>query len=368
MSYLDPAHASVKGNRCQLLRDGVEAYPAMLRAIAGARRSVCLETYKLLDDAVGDVFGRALAAVAARGVRVCVLYDWLGSFGSRRGFFRSLRERGVDVRPFRPFSFRSLRGLTQRDHRKLLVVDGEVAFVGGLNISAHGSSGGWRDDVLQVEGPAAAALQKRFFAAWRMQWKDRRRERPTPPGWRGDVGMVVLSSRRAIHAAYLRAIGVARRSVRVAAAYFVPDRRMLEALRSAASRGVEVTLLTAGRSDHPWITWATRGLYTRLMAAGVRIYEWNHGILHSKTAVVDGVWGTVGSFNLERCSLRLNHEVNVVFEHPRLGRALDHALQRDTAAGVGIDPSTWAKRPLWRRLVEGLASVCYRLLHLSLPA
>jgi cardiolipin synthase len=365
--YLPRSHSILQGNACQLLRDGVEAYPAMLEAIRRARRYVRLETYMFITDAVGELFGQALGEAAERGVHVKVLYDAVGSWTSRRGFFEALRQRGVDIRPFKPFSLsRGLRYLLQRDHRKILVVDGEVAFVGGVNISAHwapvGQGAGWRDDVLRIEGPAVRELERCFLATWRMTFQDRldrlrhqvhrlrRMRRPGPP--RGEVCLSVLSSRRSIHRAYLHAISRARRSVLIAAAYFVPDRRMVAALREAAQRGVEVHLLLNGRSDHPFLEHCTRAFYEKLLSAGVRIFEWQRGVLHAKTAVVDGVWGTIGSFNLERLSLAFNHEVNAVFADPRLGRAVEESFRNDCGSCREVSLAEFRRRPLWQKVLE----------------
>ena len=364
--YLPRHHAVLRGNACQVLRDGVEAYPAMLAAIEGARRYIHLETYMFISDAVGELFGEALAEASERGVHVTVLYDALGSWTSRRGFFEALRARGVDVRPFKPFNSlsRGLRHLLRRDHRKILAVDGDVAFIGGVNISAHwapeGQGGAWRDDVLRVEGPAVYELERRFVATWRMafqerfrSWREARRQRRRAARMaRGEVSLAVLSSRRSIHRAYLHAIARARRSVLVAAAYFIPDRKMMAALREAAQRGVEVSLLLNAKSDHPWLVHATRAFYEKLLTAGVRIFEWQRCVLHTKTAVVDGVWGTIGSFNLERRSLLFNHEVNAVFADPRLGRLLEESFRADCGSCQEVELAEFRRRPLWQKLFE----------------
>lgn len=366
--YLPQRHTTLQGNACQLLRDGVEAYPEMLEAIRRARRSIRLETYMFVTDAVGELFGQALAEAAERGVHVKVLYDAVGSWASRRSFFESLRQRGVDVRAFKPFSLqRGLRYLLRRDHRKILVVDGTVAFTGGVNIAAHwapeGQGVAWRDDVLRIEGPAVHELERRFLATWRMMFRDRlsrlrRRIRGRAPAAapvprKGDVGLAVLSSRRSIHRAYLHAIQRARASVLIAAGYFVPDRRMVAALKDAAKRGVEVRLLlNGGKSDHPFLEHATRAFYEPLMDAGIRIFEWRRGVLHAKTAVVDGVWGTIGSFNLERLSLAFNHEVNAVFADPRLGATLEDSFRLDCGHCREVDPAEFRRRPLWQKAVE----------------
>jgi cardiolipin synthase len=300
-------------------------------------------------------------------VAVQVLYDAVGNWGVPRRFYQRMREAGVDVRPFKPLSLRWLWSFIRRDHRKLLAVDGEVAFIGGLNVAAHwapvGHGAGWRDDVLRVEGPAARALERSFRASWRFHFGKRGRRlqilralRWTRAGRRagalGGVALAVLSNRRSIHRAYLHAISRARRSVRISAAYFVPDRRMVRALQDAAARGVEVELLLNGKSDHPVVQACARAFYARLMGAGIRIYEWCSATLHSKTAVVDGVWGTIGSFNLERTSLWLNHEVNVVFADPGLGRALERRFLEDAGRCHRVEPALWSRRPLWQKALE----------------
>jgi cardiolipin synthase len=365
--YLPRSHSVVQGNACRLLRDGIETYPEMLEAIRGAQRYIRLETYMFISDAVGELFGQALAEAAERGVHVKVLYDAVGSWTSRREFFEGLRQRGVDIRSFKPFSLgRGVRHLLSRDHRKILVVDGEVAFVGGVNIAAQwapeGKGAGWRDDVLRIEGPAVHELERRFVATWRMAFQDRfdrirhkvyRLRRPGPS--RGLVCLSVLSSRRSIHRAYLHAIARARRSVLIAAAYFVPDRRMVAVLREAAQRGVEVHLLLNRRSDHPFLEFATRAFYERLLSAGVRIFEWQRGVLHAKTAVVDGVWGTIGSFNLERMSLAFNHEVNAVFADPQLGRAVEQSFRNDCGSCREVSLAEFRRRPFWRKVLEAVA-------------
>lgn len=373
---------AVPGNRFKLLRDGVEAFPEMLDAIRGARRKIRLEVYMFIDDAVGELFGRALAEAAKRGVQVHVLYDWIGSLGTRASFFKRLRAQGVNVRAFKPLSIsRGFGALVRRDHRKILVVDGEVAFVGGINLAAqwaprgHASGGGWRDDVMRVEGPAALTIERLFCASWRMEAQKRlyrlkqkaRRGTGTRAGTirrlhRGDVHAVVLSSRRSIHRAYLKAIEHARESVMIANAYFLPDRKLLSALKRAARRGVTVQLVLAGKSDHPIVTWAGRALYDQMLRAGIRIFEWYDGVLHSKTAVVDGTWGTVGSFNLEPMSLRFNYEANLVFTDRRWGAALEKSFLDDCSRCRAIEPEAWAKRPWWHRMVERAAYLLRRLL------
>jgi cardiolipin synthase len=370
--YLPRHTRRIPGNRCQLLRDGAEAFPAMLDAIRSAQHHVRLETYMLFDDAVGRVFARALIEAARRGVEVRVLYDALGSFGLSRRFVSELRENGVAIRKFRPFGYGPLRRLVHRDHRKILVVDSEVAFIGGINIAAYwapiGVGHGWRDDVLQIEGPAVRHLERRFGATWRHQhfrqlkaaWRQRRVA--GVPAKRGDISLAVLSSRRGIHRAYLKALTSARERVMIAAAYFVPDRKVLHAILAAARRGVEVRLVLNRQSDHPMLQLASRHYFERLLEAGVKIYEWRKGVIHAKTAVVDGVWATVGSFNLERMSLHFNHEANVAFADPRLASAIEQSFEQDCDACVPIELDTWRQRPRWMKWLERAAFAFRKLL------
>jgi cardiolipin synthase len=365
--YLAPCHARLPGNACRLLRDGEEAFPAMLGAIEEAQESICLQTYMFLDDAVGRRFSQALSAAAARGVEVLVLYDAVGSFSTPRRFFEALSQAGIQVRSLRPLSLRYWPPW-RRDHRKILVVDGQVAFTGGINLGVHwapkSEGGGWRDDVLRIEGPAVAGLERRVRAGFRLSaWRRLgNRVRRLLPRTRGSVALSVLGSRGSIHRAYLKAIRAARVRIRIAAAYFVPDGELLEALCGAARRGVDVALLLSGDSDHPLVRHAAARHYGPLLEAGVHIYEWQHGVLHAKTAVVDGVWGTLGSFNLERFSRRFHHEANVVFEDPRLALAVERSLESDCRMGRSVTLDAWAARPGWRKLLEWFSSQVVQLL------
>ncbi len=363
--YLPKQYVLWPGNKCTLLRDGVEAFPAMIEAIRGAQRSIRLCVYMFIDDPVGDLFARELSAAAGRGVEVTVFYDALGSFWTARSFFQRMRDAGVVVRAFKPFSLKFFRSMVSRDHRKLLVVDGELAFTGGMNVAAMWAplaedGGGWRDDVLRIEGPVVQQLERRFSATWRLHVNQRlvrfrellHRRRTRPLRYRGDTALAVLSTRRGIYRAYLHAIENARKSIQIANAYFVPDRRMVQALRDAAARGVKVELLVNARWDHPLLHHVSRAFYDRLLPSGIQIYEWCSGVLHAKTAVVDGIWGTVGSFNLERTSFRLNHEMNVAFADARLASKLAESFARDTAQCKPVLLGDWQRRPRWQKALE----------------
>lgn len=376
-----PAPLATPGHRVRWLRDGREAFPAMLAAIDAAREVVHLETFIFATDATGQRFAEALGRAVERGVMVSVLFDAVGSWAASREFFATLRARGVRVRSWRPLSLTTpIARLVRRDHRKLLVVDGRVAWLGGINLAdawaprEHGGQG-WRDDAIEVEGPVArelASLHRSSFLSdgepvgtevgslfRRLLARFGRRSFPRMAPRQGElpgrVHVGVLRQRRAIHRAYLAALNGARQSVLLANAYFVPDRRMLRALELAAQRGVEVQLLLPAHTDHDSVVWAGRATYGRLLDAGVRIAEWGGEVLHAKSAVVDGRWVTTGSFNLDRWSLRFSQELNVFVEDEALGGEVEAHLRRDLARAREVTAASWRERPWGARLLEQLA-------------
>ncbi len=301
---LDPDSASV-----DLLDGGTEAYPRMLLAIARARRSVRLEVYGFSPSGVGARFIQALESAAARGVDVYVVIDGWGSAVGGNSVASALRRAGCTVRIHNRL-MALLAGRFGRNHRKILLVDDEVAFVGGINIGdenlAEGAQVGWADLALEIRGPQCARLG-------RMMRRERQRPDPVSPrlylsglggGWR-------------LRRRYMEAFRAAQARIHVAHGYFLPDPGVLRALKSAARRGVQVHLLLAGQSDLPFVRAATRSLYRGLLAAGVRIHEWEGSILHAKVATVDGSLLIAGSFNLDPLSLA-NLEVLVEVDDPRV--------------------------------------------------
>jgi cardiolipin synthase len=267
----------------------------MLAAIAAARREIFLEVYAFSSVGVGASFVAALSAAARRGLRVDVVVDGLGSAPGAGELVATLSAAGCHVTVFGRM-VHLLAGRLRRNHRKVLAVDGEVAFVGGLNVgdeyAGSAEEPAWADLAVELRGPVAAWLQERA-----------RRERGrSPPGpvrvWLSGVGGAGRLRRR-----YVKAVGAARSTLDVAHAYFLPDRRLVRSITAAARRGVEVRLVLAGRSDHGLATAGTRRLYRRLLRAGVRISEWSRSVLHAKAAVADGAVLLVGSFNLDPLSL-----------------------------------------------------------------
>jgi cardiolipin synthase A/B len=365
------------GNRVQLLQDGPATYQAMLRAIAGARDHINMETYILEDDEIGQRFAQALLNKQAVGVQVNLIHDSVGTLGTSPAFFKRLREGGIQIlefNPVNPLAARKGWELNQRDHRKLLIVDGRTAFLGGINISSVYSTssfkpGGsrqkgpaWRDTDLQLEGPVVAELQRLFLSTWQAQRGPVLAERnyfPAAQNVGHEVVRAIGSSPEdpysQIYVTLLSAIGSAQTSVQLTNAYFAPDPQLLDTLEAAARRGVAVTLLLPGETDSWMVFHAGRSHYERLLQAGVKIYERQGAILHSKTALIDGVWATVGSTNLDWRSFLHNHELNAVVLGPQFGRQVQAMFERDLAASAPVTLVQWRQRTLDVRIKEWLA-------------
>ncbi len=292
------------GDTVTLLAGGREAFPRMLRAIRGARQSVHLEIYHLAREGVGDAFREALSLAALRGVRVRVILDGWGSALDGRWLQSMLEQDGAEVKIYHPLSA-LFTGRFRRNHRKILVVDGEVAFLGGINIAdEYGQVGPgrapdladespeWMDLAVEIRGAPAAWLEARL-----------RGERPPRPGGPVDIHLSGIGGGGRLRNLYRRSFGAARSEILAAHSYFLPDRRFVRSITAAARRGVKVTLLLAGRSDVPLARTGTTRLYRKLLEAGVEIREWTRSVHHAKVAVVDGQKVLMGSFNLDPYSL-----------------------------------------------------------------
>jgi cardiolipin synthase A/B len=386
------------GNRALLLQDGPATYKAMLAAIRAARDHINFETYIFENDEVGRTFADELIAKQKQGVQVNIIYDSVGSMGTERAFFDRLGEAGVAVlefNPVNPLQAREGWNVNQRDHRKLLVVDGRVAFLGGINISSvyssrPGSSGGslsgssrparaagpagddtpsakelpWRDTQLQLEGPVVADLQKLFFETWEKQKGEPVPPRNyfPPPTKRGNEVVRAIGSApdepfSLIYATLISAIRSAETEVWIANAYFVPDPQLLEALKEAAARGVDVRLLLPSKTDFWLVLHAGRRSYDELLEAGVRIHERRDALLHSKTAVIDGVWSTVGSTNLDWRSFLHNQELNAVVLGQDFGAQMRAVFKRDLAQSEEVMLAEWRRRGVDARLKELLGRI-----------
>lgn len=375
--------ALVLGNKLTLLQNGPETYEAMFTAIRAAKDSINLETYIFDDDESGRKFSELLLERQAAGVQVNVIYDSIGSLLTPAAFFDRLRSAGVRVLQFNPVN--PLAGnkaewlLNNRDHRRQLVIDGRVAFTGGVNITdsyssaparrraagrdpAAGKDGGWRDTDIRIEGPVVAEFQKLFLQTWARQKGEPLTVRnyfpPLKP--RGDeivraIGSTSSDKDSLMYLTLMSAIGHAELSVQLTAAYFAPDPQMLKALTDAAQRGVKVTLLLPGNSDSWAIFNLGRSYYTKLLKGGVRIYERRGEVMHAKTACIDGVWSTIGSTNMDSRSYLHNDEINaVVLGHAFAGQ-MEAMFARDLATSDAILLERWQHRPWFSRLKEWTA-------------
>ena len=368
-----PDVAVISGNDARLLRDGPEVLPKMLEDISRARRSIDLEMYCFADDFVGCRFARALAERAERGVEVRVLVDSAGCRLTPRSFFGWMREHGIRVRGANPLRKFFLQGslFRWRDHRKLLVVDGRSAYVGGLNLSrdyAAVSEGGcgWRDAAIRLTGPVVSALRDSFDRHWKDDAAFGSRPAPVsagppaPADPTGDIPAIVLESRPfgpgPFAAVFRRAVERAREKVWIANPYFLPPRSLRKALRRAARRGADVRVLVPRWSDSSFVLRASQRAYAWFLRSGIRLFEWPGPMMHLKAAVVDGDWSTIGSYNIDPLSLLVNRELNVVLLGRAIGRKFDAMFEDDFARSEELDPASWSARGPLRRLAEQLCA------------
>ncbi|MBP7423308.1 MAG: cardiolipin synthase ClsB [Sulfuritalea sp.] len=367
------------GNHLRLLRSGGEYFPALIAAIEQARHEVHLETYIFADDATGRRVGTALAHAARRGVAVRVLVDGFGARDFEFGLGVSLTAAGVEVLTYRPEAghFAMRRHRLRRMHRKLAVIDGSIGFVGGINVLDDFDTGAAPrfDFAVRVEGPLVARLHLAVRHVWRIvRWvRLGRRPPPPPPLARHPVPAGTmraalllrdnLAHRHDIEYAYLDAIRGARQEILIANAYFLPGRRFRQALLLAARRGVKVGLLLQGRSDHALFHYATQALYDRMLAAGVRVYEYDKAELHAKVAVVDDDWATVGSSNIDPFSLLLAREANLVVRDAGFAAELRASLAGMlTGAAREVRIEDQRQRPWYARLASVLAYSAVRFM------
>jgi cardiolipin synthase A/B len=381
-----------RANSARLLVDGPQTFAAMKAAISEARRRVLLETYIMEDQGVAAEIGELLLRKAAEGVSVALMYDSVGSLGTDAAFFDRLRSGGVAVcafNPVNPLQRPGRWGLIQRNHRKMLAVDHEVAFTGGINISevySEGSGGsggsgsgvgsggptsegGWRDTQIELRGPVVSAMVSLFRESWLSQdCPDAVPPGPAAtdpePGQRV-VKLIAGDPEEGVNPTYtalLAAVGAAQRSVHLTMAYFAPGPDMVQALGDAARRGVEVMLVLPGRSDVKLVMHAARSYYAQMLESGVQIFEMRDAVMHAKTAVIDGVFSSVGSSNLDWRSIVGNNEIDVIVLGEEFGQALEALFRSDVARSSRIDPVSWRRRGVVQRLLEAFARLVEPLL------
>ena len=313
------------GNAVRLLKDGDEAFAEILKVLRLAKEYILLEFYAVSDDAVGRMFRELLLKKVKEGVRVYLIYDAVGSILTDRDFFAAMAGGGIKVGEFRPVVlWKPYWNWIKRDHRKIVCVDGETALVGGFNISVYDApvslgGRGWKDSQVRVEGPVVGEVEKLFWESWAASAVSPdsvpviKSSNSVPAGniYASVVSASGMRNSRSIRRSYSYAIDRAKRYIYITNAYFLPDRFVYRRLIRAVRRGVDVRIIGPYKTDHPYIRWATWSTYPHMIKNGIRLYEWKGEILHSKTAVIDGIWSSVGSHNLDHRSLHYNLEVNI---------------------------------------------------------
>lgn len=353
--HLAIEQVGVNENELQLYDYGRELYDAMLEAIDNARESIYLETYIWKGDAVGQEFKEHLARKAAQGVEVYVIYDWFGNLVVPQDFKTFPPEiHAMAYHPIKhPWQIFDPRRYAL-DHRKLLSVDGSISFIGGFNLGSLYATE-WRDTHLSISGPAAADIASSFIDFWNRSSPkgdviQRRYQRQFNPliALRGNDAIRLTFPIRDM---YLEAIDKAERSIMLANAYFVPDHILLEALKTAARRGVDVRILVPWMSNHIYVDWVTRGYFTECLQAGIHIFCYNH-MLHAKTCTIDGEWSTVGTANLDRLSSIGNFEINVEIYNSGLAREMQELFECDLTDAFELTLGRWIGRPWYTKLSE----------------
>lgn len=342
--YCVSPQEAVDGNEVHLLKDGDEAFPALLSAIGGAREFVLLEFYAFSDDSIGRTLGDLLREKARQGVAVYLIFDSVGSILTDRGFFAWLAAAGVKVAEYRPVIYwKPYWNWIKRDHRKTVCVDGRCAFVGGFNVTesdAPKSMGGrgWKATLTRVSGPVVAGVEKIFWEAWTASTPLSGPAEPclplSEPAKAGNKRVAVvyaggIRNVRSIRRSYRCAIDRAEEYIYITNAYFLPDRLVYRRLVQAARRGVDVRIIAPRDTDYPYVRLASWAMYGHLIKNGVKIYEWQGRILHSKTAVIDGQWSSVGSHNLDHRSLHYNLELNLNIHDAAFGAVMARAFRED---------------------------------------
>jgi cardiolipin synthase len=369
------------GNRVTLLRSGAEYFPALKRSIEQARTEIFLETYIFADDPTGRSVATALCRASQRGVRVHVLLDGFGAKNMSAPLLQRMLDAHVVVLIYRrkisPLTLRRHR--LRRMHRKIAVVDGCTAFVGGINVIDDNNTPGQipprYDFSVQIEGPLLAPVQYEVTRLWRwvafanLQRRWRVAERPevdaSPKGTQRAALLVRdnIRHRTDIEEGYLEAIDAAREEIIIANAYFLPGMRFRHALGRAAGRGVRVVLLLQGRVEYMLLHYASRALYGNLLDAGIEIHEYHDGFMHAKVAVVDGHWATVGSSNIDPFSLTLAREANVVVDDAVFSGELRESLRKAmNDRTIQVAKTDWQQRPFWRKVPVWLAYTFVRIL------
>ena len=360
---------AITGNRIEHLCNGDEIFPAMLEAIDGAQVSVTFETFIYWSGEIAQCFSRALSARARAGVAVHVLLDWAGSVGMDDELVTSMTEAGVEVEFYHPLSWYHVWRMNNRTHRKILVIDGQLGFIGGVGIADEWLGNAetvdqWRDSHFSVRGPVVAQLQAAFLDNWLKTSGRLLRGKeyfPELPEAGMSCAQVLASSptggSESMHLMYLLAISAAKKSIDLAAAYFVPDRLTIKTMLKALERGVRIRIVVPGvYNDSVTARHASRAQWTRLMQAGAEIYEFEPTMYHTKILIVDGFAVSVGSTNFDNRSFRLNNEASLNVYDLAFAEQLTNVIESDIRRCHEIDLTLWRQRSLRHRFLE---TICY---------
>ncbi|MCW7539735.1 cardiolipin synthase [Aquabacterium sp. A7-Y] len=360
----------LEGNQVETLLNGDRIFPAMLAAIRSARRTITFETFIYWSGSIGREFAEALIERAQAGVKVHLLLDWGGSIKMAQRFLDQMRDGGVEVERYHKPHWSHLPRMNNRTHRKLLVIDGELGFTGGVGIADQWRGNAqdpehWRDTHFRVSGPVVAQMQAVFIDNWiKATGRVLHGDAYFPAlHRRGDTPAQMFSSSptggsESMHLMYLMAVTAARESLHLANSYFVPDRLAVRALVDAARRGVKVRIVVPGRHiDSPVVRRASRALWGELLAAGVEIAEFQPTMFHCKVLVVDGLLVSVGSTNFDNRSFRLNDEANLNLIDTRLARELIDVFEQDWQRARPLSLAQWQHRPWPEKLLERLAAL-----------
>ena len=368
------------GNRVELLIDGPASFDALAAAIRSARTRIDMESYEF-DETAGRVFADLLLAARRRGVEVNLIYDAWGANDTRSALFDRLRQGNVKVLEFNPLrpNVRVPIKINARDHRKLLCVDGKIAITGGVNISrvywnkpkhavADPNDEAWRDTDVRIEGPVVAQFEHYFMETWRQQKGPILTDAPSapPPNPGGTMVQAIDGApdngQPLIYRTLLAAIALSQTSVHLTTGFFVPTPDLMQALESAARRGVDVQVIVPGRSTSDAAVAVGRLEYGRLLRAGVKLHEFQHRILHAKTAVIDGAWSAIGSSNLDWRSTVWNNEIDAIILNAEFGKRMEALFQIDLSASKTVEFSAWQHRSLEEHVQELKARLVERFL------
>jgi cardiolipin synthase A/B len=361
------------GNRVDILTNGDTFYPAMLQAIRGATETINMECYIFKRGEIGGMFIEALSERARAGVRVTLVMDAIGSFGAFRESAKPLQAAGCRVAAYQRFTWYRLGRLNNRTHRELLVVDGTVAFVGGAGVAdwwwkSHRGKPMWRDVMARIEGPVVSDIQGVVAENWMECWGEilTGAETYKPHKKVNGVQAFAIKSSPADRATASRVlfqtlIEGANHDVWIATPYFLPDKPFREAFQRTARRGVKITVLVPGRqTDQRWVRLASRRMYGQMLEAGVRIFEYDQGMTHVKSLLVDNLWAVIGTTNLDNRSFEHNDEVNVAFRDAGVHARLMHDFECDRARSREIVLADWRRRRLWEKLAGTVAWILER--------